>query len=145
MHARTSSGFTLIELMIVVLIVGILASIAIPNFISIQRRAQESRVKANMHTLQLVMEDFSILNNGIYATAAGSTTNDGRTLAQMCPGGVFPLNPFTMLPSVVNWNANPALGNPGELAFNPVTDNLYFLKGNGPLGDTLTLVLTTGQ
>jgi len=145
MHARTSRGFTLIELMIVVVIVGILAAIAIPNFISLERRAQESRVKANMHTLQLVMEDFSILNNGIYATSAAATTMDGRTLAQMCPGGVFPQNPFTQLPSVVQWNANPAAGLPGQMAFNPASTNLYYLKGNGPLGDTLTLVLTTGQ
>ena len=64
-------GFTLIELMIVVVIIGLLASIAIPNFLSMQRRAKEGATKANMHTFQLAAEDYNIQNGGSYATDAG--------------------------------------------------------------------------
>ena len=67
---RNTKGFTLIELMIVVVIIGILAAIAIPNFISMQDRAKESSVKANMHTLQLAIEDFAVTNDGTYPLAA---------------------------------------------------------------------------
>ncbi|MEO5617590.1 MAG: prepilin-type N-terminal cleavage/methylation domain-containing protein [Candidatus Eisenbacteria bacterium] len=140
-----AQGFTLIELMIVVVIIGILASIAIPNFISLRNRASDAVVKTNMHQLQLATEDFSVLNDGFYPTSVTDALPDGRTLADLCPPRTFPTNPFTKAPSIVQFNANPSSGARGELAMNPAVASSYQIKGNGSTGDTLRFILFTGQ
>ena len=49
-------GFTLIELMIVVAIIGILAAIAVPNFQKFQCRAKQSEAKTGLHALTAAEE-----------------------------------------------------------------------------------------
>jgi prepilin-type N-terminal cleavage/methylation domain-containing protein len=56
MKDNNRQAFTLIELLIVVAIIGILAAIAIPNFLQAQTRAKVSRAKTDLRTLSTAME-----------------------------------------------------------------------------------------
>ncbi len=56
-------GFTLIELLIVVAIIGILAAIAVPNFLNAQTRAKVSRVLSDERAIVLAADSYRIDNN----------------------------------------------------------------------------------
>lgn len=56
-------GFTLVEIMIVVAIIGLLAAIAIPNFIKARKTARKNICISNLRTIYHAMEEYMIDNN----------------------------------------------------------------------------------
>lgn len=59
-NRRQSAGFTLIELMIVMMIIGILAVIAIPRFKASIQRAQEAVLKEDLHTMRDAIDSYTM-------------------------------------------------------------------------------------
>lgn len=57
---KLSNGFTLIELLIVVAIIGILAAIAIPNFMNAQTRSKVSRAESELQTIATALEAYRV-------------------------------------------------------------------------------------
>ena len=69
---RAKKGFTLIELMIVVAIIGILAAIAIPNFLTYQAKAKQSEAKNNLSAIFLAEVSY-FGEHDVYCTTFGQT------------------------------------------------------------------------
>src|SRR3989337_2682194 len=70
MQTDKEKGFTLIELMIVVAILGILAAIAIPNFMRFQAKSKQSEAKSNLGAIGTTAEAFRSENDTYVATWA---------------------------------------------------------------------------
>lgn len=67
------AGFSLIELLVVILIVGILAAIAIPTFVGQKAKAQDAGGKVLARTAETAIESYATNNNGAYSGATVST------------------------------------------------------------------------
>jgi len=92
---KNKKGFTLVELLIVVVILGILATVAIPKFLTTQRQAEFRSCQSNLAAINAAIEEWSFMNPGqavVLATITGDNTRfpDG---APTCPDttGVYSL------------------------------------------------------
>jgi prepilin-type N-terminal cleavage/methylation domain-containing protein len=141
-----NKGFTLIELMIVVTIIGILAMIAYPNFMSMMRRGKEAVVRSNCHTVQLAVEDWAVQSDGLYPDNVDvDATLTGETVVDILPQSALLQNPFTR---AATEPVNGAAGTPGQTGYVPVVDGLgmnssYDITGFGQ--QIVVLTLTNGR
>jgi len=99
MHARVRKGanraFTLVEILIVVVILGILAAIVIPQFTSASQEATMSSVKSMLQTIRSQIELYKVKNNGAQPDLDGQWDD----LLQDANGEEYlqaePINPIT--------------------------------------------------
>ncbi|MEI8345085.1 MAG: type II secretion system protein [Candidatus Omnitrophota bacterium] len=60
---RNSKGFTLVEIMIVIAIIGLLAAIAVPNFVQARTQARKSTCINNLRLIDAAEEQYALENN----------------------------------------------------------------------------------
>src|SRR2546423_13405711 len=61
--SKPHSAFTLVEIMIVVAIIALLASIAVPNFLRARKRSQATRILEDLRVIDAAMDQYAIENN----------------------------------------------------------------------------------
>ena len=93
MAGEKEQGFTLIELMVVIIIIGILAAIAIPVFLNQRQQAWTSSVKSDLANAAIAAESYAVSNNGSYLGL--NTTNLGTNGFKQTPGNTLVVGAVT--------------------------------------------------
>jgi general secretion pathway protein G len=71
---RAKSGFTLVEILIVVVILGILAAIVIPQFTNASEEAKESALVSDLQTMRSQIELYKVQHNGLLPGEGSATS-----------------------------------------------------------------------
>jgi prepilin-type N-terminal cleavage/methylation domain-containing protein len=121
--SKMSQGFTLIELMIVVAIIGILAAIAIPQFANLVSKSQEGRTKANLGTIRSALSIYYGDTEGWYPS-----TTANNNLQSLTYGGRY-------LQAVPNADLPKTTNNAGHPSINTETNGLASTDAGGWLYD----------
>ena len=91
--SRNRNGFTIVEMLIVVLIIGILAGIALPKFASTRDKATLASIRSDVRNAETAEEAY-FADNGYYATLAQLQTATNFSLS---PGNTMTVNPSSAL------------------------------------------------
>ena len=113
---KNQSGFTLVELLIVVIILGILAAVVIPQFNTAAAESKEAALASNLATIRQAIELYKVQHNDTFPddfiVTKLTTTTDATGAAGTKYGpyirNIFPANPIDSLATVATPATMPA-------------------------------------
>lgn len=95
---KNQKGFTLVEVLLVVVILGILAAVALPRFLTTRVESQLRTCQANLSAMNAGIEEYHFMNGGFPADLDAITSDTDRFPdgAPVCPAeGNYSLNTTT--------------------------------------------------
>src|SRR6478672_6231716 len=81
---KKQGGFTLLELLIVIVIIGILALLIIPNITSAPKKARDTKRKTDITTLRKGLEEYFV-NNNVYPAQLSDLTTGSAPIVKTLP------------------------------------------------------------
>ena len=171
MRARSPKGFTLVELIVMIVVIAILLAVAVPNFSGAQDRSRNSGVQHNLHLIQQAIEEYGSEINHRYPDKLSVEFLGKGNL--FLPNDTYPPTPWNKqqanasdLPydDADNGHVYPGVPNEGHIE-DPIATNSYgailwgvgqdgkqvgrfqqyFLAGNGKKSRQTMRVLTVGN
>ena len=91
---KKQGGFTLLELLIVIVIIGILALLIIPNITSAPKKARDTKRKTDVTTLRKGLEEYFV-NNNVYPTLLIDLTTGSAPIVKTLPTDPKNTSPYT--------------------------------------------------
>lgn len=109
-HMRFQKGFTLVEVLIVVIVLGILAAIVVPQFSDASSDAKLSAIKTNLQTIRGQIQLYKIQHNDVYPALL--TFSDQMTLSSKVDGSTAAVGTagFNLGPYLQSIPSNPYTG-----------------------------------
>jgi prepilin-type N-terminal cleavage/methylation domain-containing protein len=135
---RNRRGFTLIELIVVILIIALLGGILLPVILRAQRSAKKTRVAADFQTIGVALDAYRTDFSDYPRPEPGATYNGFAVLgrALISPGGVYTGPPAAPVPSAAGYTSRSY--QPGECAGYNGGEYLAITTTSNPPTDTAT-------
>jgi type IV pilus assembly protein PilA len=137
--AREESGFTLVELLVVMLIIGLLAAIAIPAFFNQREKAYDANAKEQARTAETALETFATDNGGLYT---GVNSGNLVTIEESLSDAVSTTRPYISNVAATGSGADAGKGYTVTLT-SPKTGNTFTIVRDAATSQ-LTFTCTTG-